>query len=262
MAKKVSGTKEWSTSSANVISGCAHGCLYCYAAAQAIRFGRKTPETWTQEELVEKRFGKRQGRIMFPTTHDITEANFQHCQPALLQMLGAGNDVLIVSKPTPRVIESLCHWLAGYKKQVTFRFTIGTLSESNRHFWEPNAPSIGERLYALARAYKAGWDTSVSVEPMLDTDPVDVYNLFQLVEQWVTDTIWLGRMNQALARVLMNGHDGPEVVERVRDLEDAWTDRHVKALASLVGKHPKLRWKESCKKALGIPLETEEGTDK
>ena len=41
MSKKpISGTKEWSVSSVNCITGCEHNCRYCYARANALRFKR------------------------------------------------------------------------------------------------------------------------------------------------------------------------------------------------------------------------------
>ena len=38
MAKPVFGTAEWAKYNLNCQSGCSHGCLYCYAQAQAQRF--------------------------------------------------------------------------------------------------------------------------------------------------------------------------------------------------------------------------------
>jgi len=70
------GTKEWASSNINIISGCSHDCRYCYARKMAIRFKRKTEETWKIMELNNEKlclnFKKRKGRVMFPTSHDIT----------------------------------------------------------------------------------------------------------------------------------------------------------------------------------------------
>jgi len=81
--KKVSGTREWARSNVNVSNGCSHDCRYCYARNMAVRFKRKTAETWHLEEIdkdkVSKGYGKRRGTIMFPTTHDITPGIFESC---------------------------------------------------------------------------------------------------------------------------------------------------------------------------------------
>ncbi len=40
------GTKEWADSNINCYYGCSNDCLYCYAKKMAIRFKRKTEDTW------------------------------------------------------------------------------------------------------------------------------------------------------------------------------------------------------------------------
>lgn len=266
MAKRVTGTKEWSSSSVNVIDGCAHDCRYCYAKAQAIRFGRKTPDTWKDEvprtSMAGKRFGKRKGRIMFPTTHDITAGTLGHCADALLSMLEAGNEVLVVSKPDPTVIASLCARLLKYQEQILFRFTIGSFDSHTLAFWEPNAPAFAERLYSLMWCHRRGWKTSVSVEPMLDPCMSDVILLYETLEPYVTDAIWLGVMNQPIARMSMNGNDTPVTRHKVNKLIDEHVPHNIKWLADQLGHpRPKLKWKESCKRMLGIEVPTEAGLD-
>ena len=46
-AKKISGTKEWSVKSVNILAGCTHRCRYCYARATALKYKRIVdPEEW------------------------------------------------------------------------------------------------------------------------------------------------------------------------------------------------------------------------
>ena len=71
------GTREWSDFSFNIGRGCANNCLYCYARADALRFGLiKSPAEWLSETLTKNAhlssYPKKDGVIMFPTTHDIT----------------------------------------------------------------------------------------------------------------------------------------------------------------------------------------------
>ena len=50
ITRRKTGTREWSEHSVNCRQGCTNGCLYCYARAQALRFGRITSgDAWTQE---------------------------------------------------------------------------------------------------------------------------------------------------------------------------------------------------------------------
>ena len=74
------GTREWSQSSYNIQIGCEHGCIYCYARRMNQRFPKVRIPDWTQPVIraaaVQKAWTKHDGIIMFPTTHDITPANF------------------------------------------------------------------------------------------------------------------------------------------------------------------------------------------
>jgi DNA repair photolyase len=261
--KAKTGTREWSASSVNCMIGCENDCLYCYAKQQAIRFGRATPESWSKPrpnlEVVGKRFGKRRGRVMFPTTHDITLENLPHCKMVIRSLLRAGNQVLIVSKPNPLVIELLCNLLMlAYvnsdhdpREQVLFRFTIGSSDSETLQFWEPHAPTYEQRLYALMWAHRHGWQTSVSMEPLLDVHPRRVRALVRAVDPYVTDTIWLGTMNHGRARVTMNmGGMRDGVLMKIRELEVG--EKFLHALVSSLGDNPKLRWKDSIQKALGM----------
>ena len=97
------GAREWSAHSVNCCTGCSHDCLYCYARAMAVRFRRVKEEDWKTEVVrqisVDKKYRKLNGRVMFPTSHDITPGNIDACLVVLKKLLAAGNDVLLVSKP-------------------------------------------------------------------------------------------------------------------------------------------------------------------
>jgi len=248
--KRKTGTREWSSSSVNIQRGCRHGCLYCYAQAQARRFGRVGD--WTVEEVLPdaltRGYGKRQGTVMFPTTHDITPENVELCATVLEKLVRAGNQVLVVSKPWRRTIEALRERLYPWQEQITFRFTIGTLRDRLLALWEPHAPGILERLSALEQTYLGRWRTSISIEPALDGDPSDVLALVERVERQVTDTIWIGIMNHAEARLSLNGHGlPPELDHLIRDRP------RIEQLYRLLARNTKVRWKDSIKAMLGLP---------
>ena len=48
------GTMEWAEVTENITLGCANGCLYCYAAHNADRFGTKPRSEWTKEEFTKR----------------------------------------------------------------------------------------------------------------------------------------------------------------------------------------------------------------
>jgi len=261
-AKPPSGTREWAASNVNIQTGCEHGCKYCYASWMALRFERATPESWTESVIdphkAAKGYGRRGGRIMFPSTHDITERNIDACAASLNRMLAAGNDVLIVSKPHHGCVERLCRELASYKGQVTFRFTIGSADDSVLRFWEPGAPAFEERLACLGHACEAGFATSVSCEPMLDGDPAAVV---EACRPHVTDAIWMGRANGLMARVGINCPGDDEARSRARALTALHSDEWVLALHGRYRDDPLIKWKDSIKKVAGLERPEEKGLD-
>jgi len=131
--------------------------------------------------------------VMFPTSHDITQSVYAPCLEQLKNLLRAGNEVLIGTKPRFWVIERLISDLYKYRKQVSFQFTISTLHDKRIRMWEPGASRVAERLKCLQMAKKARYQTNVSIEPCLDVE--DVHAIVDRVNPWVTDTIWVGPLN-------------------------------------------------------------------
>lgn len=198
--KRTKGTKEWATSNINICDGCSNDCRYCYAKKMAIRFGRKTNDSWKimeiREKAVKKKYRKRTGRIMAFSAHDITPENYEACRDTLRKLVIAGNEVLITTKPNRFCIEQLCKDLEVAsdfaKRRILFRFTIGSKNNEVLKYWEPGAPSFEDRLNALIFATNAGYSTSISIEPYLDRDVLD---LVAILYPYVTDTIWIGKMS-------------------------------------------------------------------
>lgn len=262
MSKKISGTKEWAVHNVNCVTGCEHNCRYCYARYNAVkRFHLTTEEEWpipkVRDHDVKKKRHKKEGTIMFPTTHDITSSVADPCLEVLKKLLEAGNDVLIVSKPHIEVIMLLCDALAAYKEKILFRFTIGAFDDIILAYWEPNAPTFTERLACLKYAFYHGFKTSVSIEPMLDAD--HVVELYDMLEPFVTDSIWIGKMNNISKRVEILTSEDRKYVEH---MENSQTDVQIKRLCLNFANRVKVKWKESIKEVIGIPLATMAGIDK
>ena len=261
MTKKISGTYEWASTTANCVIGCSHDCQFCYSKTKNIKFGKRTPETWHQESIsvgaFSKLFGKRKGTIMFPTLHDITPKTLTACAVYIERMLGAGNDLLIVSKPHLKCIEFLCRAFTPYKDKILFRFTIGSADDEVLKIWEPGAPSFKERVESLKFAHSMGYKTSVSCEPMLDDKIEDVISE---VEDFVTDAIWLGKANKLIERMTVNGVS-KEVFDKGRELINIQNDENIKVLYEKYKDNPKIKWKESIKIVVGLEVPTKKGLD-
>jgi DNA repair photolyase len=241
------GTREWAEHSANIGTGCSHGCLYCYARHHALRFNLiGSPQEWTTEKtkhnLAGRRHGKKSGTIMFPTTHDITPHYLDAAIACLKGMLDAGNKVLVVSKPHIECIGRICDELTAHRESMLFRFTISSMDARLSKFWEPGAPSPRERLQCLLYAYKSGYRTSASMEPML-AGTTDAIVTCEKLSPYVTDTIWIGKMNKLRQRV---DTSPPQVLQAVQRIEELQRDEEVLRLVHLTT-NPKVRWKDSIK---------------
>jgi DNA repair photolyase len=260
MKKGTYGTKEWTASTVNCCTGCANNCRYCYAKGMAIRFKRLTAEEWPIERVRQKDVDRNQrlyaGRIMFPSSHDITPGNFEACMTVLEKLISAGNQVLIVSKPRADLIREICLEFQKEKGQIMFRFTIGAMNDAILRFWEPGAPSFAERMDSLTYAFCSGYKTSVSIEPILDSD--NILDLILAVEPFATDSIWLGKMNHIEKNIVI---DSPEMKAAVWRIESGQAKERIKVIFEVLQDSPKIRWKGSIKDILGIKKPDVPGLD-
>lgn len=259
---EVHGTQEWSSYSVNIQTGCSNDCKYCYAKNIAMRFGTKTPDNWCEPDMrkhdIVRTFRKREGRAMFPSTHDITPENIDDYCYVLRSLLLAENSVLIVSKPSLECIKRICKEFADARRKILFRFSIGSTDSATLKYWEPNAPSFEARLEALKYAFGQGFQTSVSTEPMLDTN---VDELIEAVRPYVADSIWLGKMNRINQILSLNCPGDLEARQRAAKLMAQQNDDWIRELYRKYQNNPMIKWKDSLKKVLGIERPTEAGLD-
>ena len=261
--EKISGTKEWASHTANCCLGCSSGCRYCFAKYDAVKRWKTVSKAsdWKEEKInwknAKKKQEKKNGTTMFPTTHDISPNNLDACVMMLENLLSIGNDVLIVSKPHLECIKILCDNFAKYKEQILFRFTIGAYDNDTLKFWEPGAPSFGERYDCLQLAYNKDFRTSVSCEPLLDGECVTL--LFDMLSDYVTDSIWIGKMNKSDKRILDKNDN--EIKSRLEDVLKWQTDEMIWKIYDELKGEELVKWKESIKKVVGLKLADEKGLD-
>lgn len=245
--RKGSGTREWSEWSHNVAVGCRNNCRYCYARYNAVqRFGLvKSVRGWPDERIkpgIRNVQPKRKpGVIMMPTTHDITPGTLNEIIYAARGLLGVGNSLLLVTKPRLECVQRLCEDLAPWKPQVLWRFTIGTVDDEVRAFWEPGAPAIDERLASLRHAHAQGWRTSVSAEPLLGGYDTAI-TVVDVVEPYVTDTIWIGPMNRIRQRVAI---DCQATRSAVQHIEHVQCKSELLRIYDALRDRPKVRFKDA-----------------
>ena len=254
------GTSEWSVKTVNCCTGCSHDCRYCYAKGMAIRFKQVTAAQWPHERIrlkdVYKIHKKYDGQVMFPSSHDITSNNLKACLTVMKNLLVAGNRLLVVSKPHLDCIKAICQMFGSFEEQILFRFSIGACDDQILSYWEPNAPCYDERKRCLIYAHQEGFQTSVSVEPMLDSANIDT--LIGELLPHVTQSLWIGTMNH-LGRF---GKGSDMVLQQaVEKIRRGQTDSIVKSIYRRYKDNPMIRWKKEIKKVVGIPLAIQNGLD-
>ncbi|NLE05435.1 MAG: hypothetical protein GX638_11640 [Crenarchaeota archaeon] len=262
--KNIFGTLEWASHNENFVSGCFHNCLYCYSKEMAIRFKRKSSANWHIEDVnndkLNKNFKKFDGRVMFPSSHDITPNILSESVLFLNRLLEADNDVLLVSKPHMFCIEKICNKFESFKKNILMRFTIGSLNSATLKIWEPNAPDFDERFNCLKYAFDKGFQTSLSIEPILD----NIDNTSQLIEDclpYITDAVWIGKPNFLLRRLRTNGALTPLILQKATELENDLKDDNIKQLFKKYKSNKKVKWKDSIKSIIGMKKATSAGQD-
>lgn len=253
--RKKTGTREWALSTVNFQLGCEHGCRYCYARYNAVTWHKWcTAEQWLDPVIIQSKvtrsFLKRPGVVMFPSTHDITPRNISECRYVLQELLEAGNEVLVVSKPHFDCIEAICDSFRGYRKRLMFRFTIGSRDPRVLAFWEPNAPGFKERLHCLRTAYSEGYQTSVSSEPYLDWDVGKIIELYEEVKPYVIDSIWIGKLRHFEKRVDMSDVTDEEKKMFVDPLRKAQADETVWAIYNQLQSERLVKWKDSIREVI------------
>lgn len=133
--------------------------------------------------------------------------------------------------------------------RVEVRVTIGSTDDAVLGFWEPGAPKFTERIAALKWAHDNGFQTSVSVEPMLDSLPGCV---IAAVTPYVSPDrgIWLGRANRLMQTVAVNCPGDARVKAAASALEAWWNDAAITRLYWEWKDNPLIRWKDSVRQVV------------
>ena len=245
----------------NCCLGCPHDCRYCYARTAALKQGLiDSAADWSQMRIMDNLVAEERpcypGQVMFPTAHDIVEENLEVSTQVIDRLLAAGNRVLIVSKPAVACIERICDRFHGQRHNILFRFTITAREQSLLSFWEPGAPAYEDRLESLKLAYNRGFETSVSIEPIIAIK--DLAGLIEEVQPLVSHSIWLGKMNRIDERVTIDSEEMAAEIARIKSEQD---DKQIIELYESQKDNPLIRWKESIKEVVGLPLHTVLGLD-
>ena len=190
--------REYAPLSANVYSGCSHGCIYCYAPA-AVRRKREdfhqNPGTRTkllhQLELDCKRSpGDGQRVLLSFTTDPYQPLDIEHCVTrfTITILHRYGYNVQILTKGGTRALRDL----DLFTTQDAFATTMTLTSAEHSRQWEPGAALPADRIYTIHAFHEAGIPTWVSLEPVLN--PVSALTIIRQTHTFV-DLFKVGKLN-------------------------------------------------------------------
>ena len=159
--------------SLNCYTGCAHGCVYCYARFMQ-RF-HPHAEAWGQfvdvktnalEVLYRQLRRAAPGEVFVSSACDgwqPVEADRELTRRCCQLLLERGFQVHVLTK-SELVLRDL-----NLRPNTRLRIgvTLTTLDERLRRWWEPRASSVEARLRVLAEARRAGIKTAVMFGPLL-----------------------------------------------------------------------------------------------
>ncbi|MCX6027135.1 MAG: radical SAM protein, partial [Chloroflexi bacterium] len=158
----------------NPYTGCQHNCSYCYARFMKRFTGHQEP--WGQfvdvkvnaPDLLKLAITKkRKGRVWISGVCDPyqpLEAKYKLTRQCL-EILTRNNWPVTVQTRSPLVLRDIDILKKGRDFEVGLSIT--TADDSIRKLFEPNAPSIKDRVRALDELHQAGIRTYVMIAPML-----------------------------------------------------------------------------------------------
>ena len=158
----------------NPYVGCQHGCTYCYARFMKRFTGHKEP--WGEfvdvkinaPDLLQQEIGKKlPGRIWVSGVCDPyqpLERRYELTRKCL-EILVQHDWPLTIQTKSPLVLRDAKLFKGRVHTEVGLSVTTG--NEMVRQLFEPNAPSIKERIKALEELRLAGIRTYVMIAPIL-----------------------------------------------------------------------------------------------
>ena len=93
---------------------------------------------------------------------------------------------------------------------------------------------------------------------MLD-DRVD--DVIDIISPFITDSIWIGKPNQLIQRLSLNGHGDAKTINRAKRLLESLSDDYILDLYSSHKDNPLIKWKDGVKKIVGIEAPNKPGLD-
>jgi len=185
----------------NPYKGCSHGCRYCYSPCvlrekrpwgEFLDVKRNIPNVLSKELKKKKKGIVRIGSVTDP--YQEAEEKFELTRRCLEQLSRHDFPVLIQTKSD--LIKRDIDLLKEIDSDIGF--TITSLDENFRRKFEPNAPSISERLSAIRELKEENLDLWVFIGPLfpyLNDKREDLVRLKETLESLEVKEIYLDKLN-------------------------------------------------------------------
>jgi len=156
----------------NLTSGCAHGCLYCYAQGYSTHPGKDKVVLYqnTLEKLKSELTHKRMKpwAVYFSPSSDFFQPvpevlELGYC---ILEILFS-KDIGVAFLSKGRIPEKTMNLLLSHADKVRAQIGIITLDEDIQRIFEPNTASLSVRLNQMARLAAGGVATKARLDPIL-----------------------------------------------------------------------------------------------
>jgi DNA repair photolyase len=162
----------------NPYTGCSHGCLYCYATfmkkytGHLEAWGRFVDAKINAPLLLARQLSRAaRGNVILSSVTDPyqrLEARYALTRSCLLALLNYDFPVEVLTK-SPLVLRDI-DVITNFR-QIEVGFTITTDEDRIRRIFEPQAPSIEQRIRALQRLHDKDVRTFVFIGPVLPMHP-------------------------------------------------------------------------------------------
>jgi DNA repair photolyase len=158
----------------NPYVGCQHSCTYCYARFMKRFTGHREP--WGEfvdvkinaPDLLRKEINRKSpGRVWISGVCDPyqpIEKTYELTRKCLEILAGCGWPITVQTK-SPLVLRDID--LLARNANIEVGLSIATADDEMRKLFEPDAPSIKERVKALGELHQAGIRTYAMIAPML-----------------------------------------------------------------------------------------------
>jgi DNA repair photolyase len=158
----------------NPYIGCEHGCAYCYArfikrfTGHREDWGRFVDVKTNAGDLLRREIRRKEARRVWISglcdPYQPLEKDYKVTRTCL-EILTEHDWPVTVQTKSPIVTRDLD--LLKRLRDVEVGFTITTASENIREIFEPNAPSIKERIETLKKLHSEGIKTFAMIAPLL-----------------------------------------------------------------------------------------------